>query len=113
MTKPVTETERAYLILVARRALHFRREAEKQGQEYQELEVPVPLESGHSVHLRFLPSAAGYQGVVKVWIDRERLAPGTYADAVKQEIAQVVLGGPVEAHETVAGTTVTYTRVAQ
>jgi len=60
----VPYTEKAFLQMVARRILKFRREAEARGEEYHDLSAHAPLQCGIHAKLRYDPCPGGYRPVV-------------------------------------------------
>ena len=88
MIQYVSNPERQYLILAARRTLNWAKKAADCGEEYHDIQAPVPLACGHRAKLRFVPEPGGYYAAVEVWLDVR--VPDDYDIALA--IANQVLG---------------------
>ena len=66
MTAPriTLESEAAFLLLVARRVLNFRRAAEKNGEVFVDMSKPNALKCGIKAKMSFETTGSGYQPVL-------------------------------------------------
>lgn len=78
----MTEFEKAYLILDARRALNRVREARSRDEEYHDLRHPTALGCGHRALLRFVPAPGGYRAELEVWLHPSTTEPDDEALAL-------------------------------
>lgn len=91
MTDKLTleQAEAAYLLLVARRILHFQREAAERGEEYHDMQSDIILNCGCSARLRFCSVPGTYEP--RLWLMGSFTKPEDYAT-----VAKGILGGDVE-----------------
>ena len=69
MIEYVSNPERQYLVLAARRTLNWVKQAADRGEEYHDIQAPIPLACGHRAKLRFVAEPGGYYAAVEVWLD--------------------------------------------
>lgn len=98
--------EAAYLTLLARRGLNFRREAEQRDEEYHDLTPFTRLQCGAKARLRFMPTVTGYSPVVEVEYKRN---DGTEEEA--KQIAEEITSVKMILSQYVPCTTYTFTKV--
>jgi hypothetical protein len=99
MSQLVSEQEKAFLLLTARRVLKYKREAEVRGEKYQDLVAPEKLASGLRAMIRFDPSAFGYEVHVVIMDDisfttEEKLCAAKEILGAEARLLYVIGDGP-------------------
>ena len=96
--------EAAYLSLLARRTLNYKRDAEQRGEEYHDVLPFTRLMCGAMARLRFLETATGYTPVVEV----KRISTEEEARQIAKEITGSEMVTSQDTH--ILGATYTFIR---
>ena len=97
--------EAAYLSLLARRTLNYRREAEQRGEVYNDMLPFTRLMCGAQAKLHFTETVTGYSPVVEI---KYRANAGTEEEA--KQIAEEIAGSEMILSKYVPCTSYTFTR---
>lgn len=105
MSKELILGEAAYLLLLARRALNFAKEAKERGEEYHDLTPFTRLQCGLKARLHFVEQLNGAAPVVELVCTAH-----THSPAEMQDIAGEIAGVPMILSECKIADRFTFTR---